>query len=249
MSASVDRRILGAFRCVDAMTGSAIVEPLMVGAPQWSLKANRSGVYVIFNGPGFEALTTQFVLPATPWPPPISLEITIQDPSQRYLPRRAAISAPLAASSLPQTVALFPAPALVTAPNWSVVRVSVVDAATKAGLPWAIVQITSDSAATKIGPHGTGMTGVTDARGEALLAAPGLKVQIGQSSSGPVTEHTVAATLKAWFDPNVAARPPGWFPNPDDILSNLSSTTLKSATQTARLGVGGELKMTVPITV
>lgn len=250
MSISVDRRILAAFRCVDAVTGNAITDPLVVTAPQqWSVKPNRSGVFVVFDGPGFDALTTQFVLSATPWPAAVPLDVTIVDPAQRYLARRATVQAPLAASSVAQTVAMYPTAAAPTAPAWSVVHVSVVDGATQSGLPWAVVRLTSNTAGTKIGPAGTGVTAMTDARGEALLAVAGLKLQIGQSSGGPVIEPTAAVTLKAWFDPAAAAQPASWIPNPDDILSNLTSTTLKSATQTAQLGVGGELAMTIPIPV
>jgi len=60
---------------------------------------------------------------------------------------------------------------------------------------------------------------VTDARGEALLAVPGLGAQISDSGSGPVTVGTTAVTVQAWFDPSVLKQPAGWIPNPDDILN------------------------------
>ena len=70
----VDRRVLGGFVCVDAITGSPVVPAIPVTTPQWTVKPNRSGIYVIFNGPGFDLLTGQFI-PTGTWParsqPPI----------------------------------------------------------------------------------------------------------------------------------------------------------------------------------
>jgi hypothetical protein len=91
---SLDRRILGAFVCVDAMTGDSVPKPVRVTALRWTIKPNRSGIYVIFDGPGFNLLTTQF-LPSGIWPAPVSFEVTLQDPNRRYLPRRANVKAPL----------------------------------------------------------------------------------------------------------------------------------------------------------
>jgi hypothetical protein len=66
----VDRRVLAAFCCVNAITGNSVLEQLPVIAPQWSLKPNRSGLYLIFDGPGLRPLTTQFV-PSSTWPSPV----------------------------------------------------------------------------------------------------------------------------------------------------------------------------------
>ncbi|MGB8908503.1 MAG: hypothetical protein WCC84_07110 [Candidatus Cybelea sp.] len=247
MNESVDRRILGAFRCVDSVTGNVVAEPsLLISNPQWSIKPNLSGTYVIFDGPGFNMLTTQFVPTTNPWPSAVSFEVTIVDPALRYLPRCASVNAPLAVPSLfsPQTINVFPSPAAPTAPNWSIIHASVINSATSQGLPWAVLQITRTSDNTVIG------SGATDSRGEALLAVPGLKGQIGQSPSGPVFQPTLPVTVAAWFDPSVLAQPAGWIPDPDAIFQNLTKTNnFKSATQAAELGVGQDLTMSLAITL
>jgi hypothetical protein len=79
-------------------------------------------------------------------------------------------------------------------------------------------------------------TGMTDSRGEALLAVPGLGVQVSADASGAVTEITIPVTVQAWFDPTVLTQPTGWIPNPDDILSKLSSAALKTGKISGALG-------------
>ena len=93
MRESVDRRVLGAFRCVDAVTGTSVLNALSVATSQVLVRPNRSSIYVIFNAPGLDALTAQFD-PTLPWPAPATFEVSIQDPSRRYLPRRANVEAP-----------------------------------------------------------------------------------------------------------------------------------------------------------
>jgi hypothetical protein len=266
----VDRRILGAFVCVDAISGSSVANPISATAPQWTLKPNRNGVYVIFNGPGLDRLTTQF-LPSGAWPGPVSFEVTLQDPNRRYLPRRANVQAPLKVPAIlpapagsasnpaavaalqdpasvfdPQRVALYPAPSAPIGPNWGVIHASVTRSgmAPAQGLPWAVLQVTRNS------DNAVLATGQADASGEALLAVLGLSVQPSTSGTGPVTVSTVAATVKAFFDPGVPIPPPpGWIPNPDDILSNLSNPALKSSSVAVQLGSGLELSMSFAISV
>jgi len=52
---NVDRRILGAFVCIDAVTGSSVVPAIpVIPDPLWTVMPNRSGIYVIFDGPGLD---------------------------------------------------------------------------------------------------------------------------------------------------------------------------------------------------
>ena len=60
MNETVDRRILAAFCCVDAVTGNVVTDPLTISGSPWVIKPNRSGTYIIFDGPGFHSLTTDF---------------------------------------------------------------------------------------------------------------------------------------------------------------------------------------------
>lgn len=257
LNETVDRRILGAFVCVDAITGSSVTPAIPVTVPlMWTVKPNRSGIYVIFDGPGFDALTDEFI-PSGTWPAPVSFEVTLQDPSLRYLPRRANVQAPQAVPAIPpvpasptgvfapQQVAVYPSPAAAFGPNWAVIHASVTaSGATPAqGLPWAVLQVVQTSDNTVLA------TGQTDANGEALLAVIGLTVQANTSGGGPVTVSTVAATVTAYFDPTILSQPAGWIPNPDDILTNLSNPSLLTSSQTVQLGSGQEMSMSFSLTV
>jgi len=216
-SESVDRRVLGGFVMVDAITNASVTSALSVTSTQLKLRANRSGIYAIFDAPGFSALNTQFIPVTAQWPASAaaapSFEVSVQDPTLRYLPRRAQVGAPqpLASLGTPQRVALYPSASAGVALNWAVIRAAVTGSKGQ-GLPWAVVRaLKSDNSVAA--------TGVTDARGEALLAVPGLGAQISDSGSGPVTVGTTAVTVQAWFDPSVLKQPAGWIPNPDDILN------------------------------
>lgn len=253
---NIDRRILGAFVCTDAITGNSIVPAVPVTAPNWTVKANRSGIYVIFDGPNLDPLTGQFI-PTGTWPAPVTFEVSLQDPSLRYLPRRAKVQAPLPVPNyppvpatltgvfVPQQVKLYPSPATRIGPNWASIHASVTKAGTNPpqGLPWAVLQVVKNSDSSVMA------TAQTDANGEALLAVVGLTVQANTSGGGPVTTSTVAATVKAYFDPSVLTQPPGWIPNPDDILSNLSNPALKTSTQPVQLSSGQETAMSFAISV
>ena len=91
-SESVDRRVLGGFVFVDAITNESIASPLQVTSDQLRVKANHSGIYAVFAGPGFAPLTNQFI-PSGTWAALANFEIAVSDPSLRYLARRAQIHA------------------------------------------------------------------------------------------------------------------------------------------------------------
>jgi hypothetical protein len=90
-------------------------------------------------------------------------------------------------------------------------------------------------------------TGVSALNGEALLAVVGLSPQVNTSGTGPVTSSTVAATVTAYFDPSILTQAPGWISNPNDILSNLTSATLVSASQSVQLGPAQETNLSFAI--
>ena len=253
MIENVDRRILGAFVCIDAITGVSVVPPIPVTAPQWTVKPNYSGTYVIFDGPGFDPQTDQF-LPSGAWPAPATFEVTLQDPGLRYLPRRANVQAPLAVPAMPaallgvfvpQPVTVYPSPAAAFGPNWAVIHASVTQQGSDPalGLPWAVLRVVQTSNNAVLA------TGQTGPNGEALLAVIGLTVTANTSGGGPVTVSTVAATVTAYFDPSVLTRPTGWIPNPDDILGNLANPALKSSSQPVQLSAGQELSMSFAVTL
>lgn len=231
-SQSVDRRVLGGFVFVDAITNRSVAGSLVATSTEMQVKMNRSGIYAILNAPGFSDRTSQFI--PTDWPTTSpSFEVSVQDPSLYYLPRRAQVKAlqplPSKGSPLdPQKVKLFPSSSAALEPNWAAVRVSVTNTA-GVGLRWALVElIKSDGSVAAVG--------MTDTRGEALLAVAGLGLQVSKDPSGSVTETTVPVTVQAWFDPGVLAQPPGWVPDPDVILGSISGTTLKTEKTTSTLG-------------
>lgn len=247
MNELVDRRVLGAFRCVDAITGNSVLDSLSVMTAPLTVRPNRSAIYVVFNAPGMETLTDEFD-PST-WPGASNFEVSIQDPALRYLPRRATVQAPrklpipldpatVAADATlvftPQSVRLFPSSAAPLFPNWAVLRVSVVQSGVTPpkALPWSVLQ------AARTDNNTLQATTVSDRRGEALLAIPGLGPEVSGSDTGAVTKATVGITVTAWFDPTVADKPAGWISNPDDILNNLGSPTLKTGSFKIQIGPG-----------
>jgi hypothetical protein len=145
----------------------------------------------------------------------------------------------------PQPVSLYPAPSAPTGPNWAVIHASVTRVGTTPvqGLPWAVLQMTRNGDNTVLA------TGQADASGEALLAVIGLTVETNTTGTGPVTLSTVAVTVKAFFDPSILSQPPGWIPNPDDILNSLSNPALKSASQSISIASGQETQMSFALSV
>jgi hypothetical protein len=240
-SESIDRRVLGGINFVDAITNASIVDLLTVTSTTLRLRANRSGAYAIFDAPGFSSLTSQFNPAATGWPAAQTFEVTVKDPNLRYLARRAQVQTPqsLAGVFNLQQVQLYASPSALLAPNWAVVRASVTGS-NGSGLPWSVVRVVRSD-------NSIAATGTTDARGEALLAVTGMGVQVSANASGAVTEITIPVIVQAWFDPTVLQQPAGWIPNPDDILSNLSSASLKTGTQTGQLGPGQTLFAAIKI--
>lgn len=265
MSEPVDRRVLGAIRCVDAITGDPIPSAMSVTSPQLDLRANRKAIYVIFNAPGLSPRTWQFD-PVLPWPGPSQFEISIQDPSRRYLSRRAMIKAPQplpppidpskpfdpatvlsdpAVVFNPQQVTMFPSPAAPVSLNWAVLHISVVKSGTTPpqGLPWTVVQVARSDNKNVLA------TTVGDPRGEAILAIPGLGPEVSGSDTGAVTQASVAVTVTAWFNPTVSSQLAGWIPNPDDMINNLTDASFKTGNLTDSLAPGQTVNRTLAISV
>lgn len=265
---NLDRRVLGAFLCVDAFTGDSVVPAVPVTAAPWNVQPNRSGIYVIFNGPGMSGLTTQLT-PTGTWPAPVSFEVTLQDPTRRYLSRRAKVRAPQTVPVIgpspggavpnpavvaaqanpatvfdPQRVTLYPRPSAAVGPNWSTIHASVTNTASPAvGMPWAVLRVVRQSDGTVLA------VGQSDLNGQALLAVVGLKLQANVSGSGPVTLSTVAVTITAYVDPSVRTQPSGWIADPDDILGNLTNPALRVSSQSAELRPGQELNLSFGVAV
>src|SRR5258708_4436815 len=129
---------------------------------------------------------------------------------------------------MPQDIVMYPTAAAPVSGNWAVIRVSVFsDDKPAVFLPWAVVQVSI----TAMPP----VTGLTNQLGQALAAVPGLGLQLSSSPTGAVTETTTPATVTAWFDPAALKQPRGWVTNPDDILTDLASTRLKTTSKAVEL--------------
>ena len=206
---SVDRRVLGALRVVDGNTGAVLREPLLLSLPGARVQRNRSGLWVLTDLPALaEHLGAFNAPPPLPAVGSISLTALLSDPSGRYLPRRATLALPRDATpanaGLPDSlfrpidIALWPSPAAPTGANWAVLRISVVEAVSGDALGGVLLRITRVGAILA--------QGLSDWRGEALVAVPGVPVTTWSDEPGAVVALEINATLDAVFDPAVGTR-------------------------------------------
>jgi hypothetical protein len=213
----IDQRILGAINFVDATTGLQIIEALTVTAPDVRLLRNRSGSYVIASAAGLEAHVDAFEQP--PAAPPVgSVPMTLQvtDPLRRYLPRRCVIQLPRdpdpthsgQTHSLftPTEVRLFPAPTAPTGSRWAVIRAAVTATGSPRRLAGALMRVVRVSDSTVLA------RGLSDARGEALIAVEGIPVTTWDEGTGPVITQEVEVILHTIYDPQTTG-----LPDPDDL--------------------------------
>lgn len=255
MIENVDRRVLAGFRFVDAITGNAVLQTLAVDGGPLRLRQNHSGIFAVMDAPKLTDLTWQFLPDPAGWPPSTNFELTVTDPSNRYLARRAQIAvpqplpaavspaapppattttvagtpAPVPPVTTPQDILLYPTTAAPVAPNWAVIRVSLLNTDTPPSpLSGAVIQVTISG----VPP----ISGLTNGLGEALIGVQGLGLKLSSSATGAVTEVTTTATVEAYFDPT--PRPQNWVPNPDDILDDLSNPAWKTASQSVNLAPG-----------
>jgi hypothetical protein len=225
----LDRRVLGAVRFVDAVTGLEVAVPLQVTSPGVRWIWNRRGWGVIADAPGLHHHTETF--PAPPAGDAIGsrrVELGIVDPSGAYLARRVTIALPrdpdpehaAAPGSLfrPVEARMFRSPAAGVSLAWAVVRVSVSAAGTGRGLGGVLVRVLRGAAAPVVMA-----SGMSDRRGEALVAVPGVPVTtFGSGANVLATE--VSVTLQAIVDPD--GREP---PDPDDLETRLGAPGIRSA--------------------
>jgi hypothetical protein len=207
----VDRRVLGALRCVDATTRMPIDEPLAVSAAGARLLRNRSGLYVIQSWSRLTDHEDAFdAPPAAPAVGSESLVMDVRDPSGRYLSRRAALALPRdpAPANLdlpgslfrPVDVPMYPAPSAPTGANWVELRATVRETATGDGLGGALLRVVS---------AGTVLArGMTDWRGEAFVPVAGVPITTWSTEPGAVVVSEISASLECYFDPAMGTRAP-----------------------------------------
>jgi len=218
MSAELsDSRVLGALRFTDAVTALPIDAPLVVTAPGVRWIRNRRAHWVIASAPGLTAHESEFVAPpSAPVLGDVQLSFAVNDPSGRWLPRVGSVALPrdpdathaAQPSSLfaVQDIPMYPAPAAPTQRGWAVVRASVAGTAPGSTLPHALVRVVRDSDGVRIG------AGMSDARGEALIAIEGIPSALLGDGDGPVVAKEIAVHLQVVWDPNAGATS-----DPDDL--------------------------------
>lgn len=210
----VDRRALGAIEFVDAITAVRTRGPLRLEPADGRvvITPNISWLYVIRSAPGLEAHREAFEHPpVTPAFEDVHLDIAVNDPARRYLPRTVSVKLPRkdapfsdAESVLhPLVVPLYPAAATAIGPNWAVVRVRVQgNGAAHPGLRNALVVATPQIAGF------TAVTAMTDARGEALVAIVGVPRVLPQAGGGAVLTRQFNCQIDVVIDKRVVTDAP-----------------------------------------
>jgi hypothetical protein len=237
---TVDRRVLGAFEFVDAVTRLPVSTPATLqprsadvgGSPispaldEYTLRIrqNRRGLWVILRAPFFDTYTSTFEGPAAPpetTPTPLRLRLGVTDIGEYYQPQEFDITLPrsldpAAADSIfnPVQIGVLRAPSAPVLDGWSVLRVLVTQAGAEANrLPGVLLRVFRSPRAPSDVPIGLGMTDWRGGiRGEALVAVTG--IQRFRPGSGPqaVIETEQAIEFEATRD-SAFTGAPGQLPN------------------------------------
>jgi hypothetical protein len=217
----VDRRVVGAFRLVDAVTGLPIGTPAVIdvldatidGTPidrplhrgTVQVRQNRRGVFVVFGAPFFAAYTAAFAEPQTPpemATHPLRLRFGITTAGSSYLPQAFTLDLPrdLAADAADSVLAaasvqLLPTPNAPVRGGWAVLRVRVTRAGVNPPSPLPGVLIRIFRSPRTVGDPSIGM-GMTEWRGsvsgEALVAISDLvRFRPGSGAQVIDTDHAI----------------------------------------------------------
>lgn len=252
-----DTRVLGALRCIDASTRAAIDAPLQVVIPGATLRRNRSGLVVIVHVPALVDHEAAFdTPPATPPLGTVPLTASISDPTGRYLPRLAALQLPrdpnpthANAVATPIDVPLYPSASAGTGANWAVLRVSASDTASHDALGGALLRVVAGGNVLA--------RGLTDWRGEALLAVPGVPVTTWSDDPHAVVVSEIDVQVEIVFDPATglrmaaaqvhSGRAPAQLPvvNPDQLEAQRAA--LPHASVAATIAAGRSQPLSLPL--
>jgi len=217
----VDRRVFGAIEFIDDLSETRVLSPLQIDAPGVQVMRNRSGFYVLLEVDGQDAYTRAFDNPPAR-PPRSELAVSVQDPTQRYLPQRIGLALPRwlpdGAEALddadnalnPVTVRLAPAAGMPLQSAWAVLRLKVAITGSATGLANVLVE------AQPALPGFALRRSFTDRHGEALVvivSAPPF-LPLAGPPAGLTREFAVALTLvldRSVVRPSTATE----FPSPD----------------------------------
>lgn len=228
----IDHRYPGAVAFTDGATGALIQDTFELTSPTAVFFRNRKGFYVVVSAVGFEAYTAAFDEVPEPPVPATSFTVQVKDPVNRYLSRTFVLDLPRdpdpehaeQTDSLfqPRPVLMFRSPAAATGMNWSVVRISA-SFSPAGGMPaipaaGALIRAV-DQASDEIMAFG-----LTDKRGEALVAVPAVPAttfSTGEEDDEEDMDDDPVLTLEIPFHIQAAYDPAAEWPvNPDQIEEN-----------------------------
>lgn len=207
----VEWRVLGALRAVDVATGVPVKGALRVAAPGATITRNRSGLYVIRRWDELAAHEAAFEAPPTvPADGSLVLEVELSDPAGSYLPIATTVPLPrtndpagvTSPDSLyrPHDIPMFPSAAAAFGENWAVLWASVTAQGSGDALGGALLRVVSNGSVLA--------RGLTDWRGEALVAVVGVPVTTFSDAPDAVVVTEINVALQAAFDPARGTRTP-----------------------------------------
>lgn len=258
----IERRVLGALSVVDATAGTRILDGLALEpAAGARLQRSGSGLYVIVRVDALAAQESSFAPPTAPAVGSVAMSVRIADTFGRYLPRLATVALPRdptpaddpPASSLfvPVVLALYPSPSARTGANWAALRVTATETHTGDALGGALLSVTVAGNVVA--------RGLTDWRGEALVAVPGIPVTTWSDDPGEVVAFETAASVELLFDPAAgmrtpaaqvaAGKPPATLPcvDPDAIAAQGASLHPVSVAASLATGRSQTLSLTLAL--
>ncbi len=242
MKERLERRVLGAVRWVDHLTGRAVPRTLTVRSAQARFRPNASHLALIVSANGFDDYTAAFADPL-PAAGPLTLTATVEDPLGDYLPRafsvalpRSVVTAPpLPANSVfrPVDVELLPGATGRTTPGWAEARVSVKRLADNSAFANVLVRARGDLA------DGQGVrllgVGMSDSRGEAVVFMPDIPLLQPDPISGKMGPTQVDLTFE-FVPPPAGQAVVDWtqlLPTAAQAANRLTAQTLGAARRLA----------------
>lgn len=223
----VDRRVLGAFQFVDAVTQLPIIvaarvevrsatllpdENVPLVPESVRLRQTRSGVWAIMRAPFFDTYAETFVNPETPEEvegTSLRLRIAVTDAGPNYLPQEFDFDLPRDIEDdifEPVAVQLFRAPGAPVLGGWAVLRTRVLTAGGDP-LGGVLVRVFRHPRQDGDNPIGQGMSDWRgDLRGEALVAAADIP-RFRPGEEDEVLASTQAVQFAAVRDSNFAGEP------------------------------------------
>ncbi|MGA6828031.1 hypothetical protein ACO9S2_10500 [Nitrospira sp. NS4] len=247
MVESLTRRVLAALRVVDGVTGQPILSPLSVSGAGTLWVRNRRGLYVLTGMTGLEAHQDGLMgPPATPAVGSMSVVVDVRDMGSTYLSRRQTIRLPRDPDPVhagesgsvfrPIESRLYLSPSAPTSSAWAVIRVTVVREGTEQGLGGTLIRVLRASDGEVLA------RGISDGRGEALVAVPGIPVMTWEDAPGPVMGTEVDVQVEVVCDPGG-----GEAPDPDQLEANRATLPNRQTAMKLTSGRTVVRKLTVAI--